>query len=59
MDTGSVEVGQNINRLQGIASALAMNRVVGEGLRRGGLHPPPLPLHIEARFIMVEHLCIS
>ena len=59
MDTGSLEVGQNINRLQGIASALAMNGVVGEGLRRGGMHPPPLPLHIEASFIMVEYLCLS
>ncbi len=59
MDTGSVEVGQNLNRLQGISSALAMNRVVGEGLRRGGMHPPPLPLDIEASFIMMEHLCLS
>ena len=59
MDTGSVEVGQDINRLQGITSALAMNGVVSEGLGRGRMHPPALPLHIEAGFIMVEHLCLS
>ncbi len=56
MHTHAGKALQDADGLQGLNPASSMYRVMGQGRGRTDVHPIPLAHHIQARFVLVQHI---
>src|SRR6266699_1129056 len=56
MDTDPLELRQDADGVQGLFAALGMDGIVRQLLGGADMHPVALAFHMQARFILMQHL---
>jgi hypothetical protein len=59
MHTHSLKALKNADSVQGLFAPLGMDGIMRQLLGRTDMHPVPLACDVEARFILMQHVCLA